>query len=192
MALSAPIKRAVIVHGYYAGPDSHWFTWLGAQLAARGIDVQTPALSDPGLPTRDAWVSEVAEAIGTPADDLLLVAHSLGSITTLLALDSLSGEWSLGALSLVSGTLDSIPALPPLDEFMNGPTPDVARTAARTRHVTMLSAEDDPFVPTERSRAMADLLGGTTTTVPAGGHFTDEAGTMELPELWRSIEPLLA
>ncbi|NKY07141.1 serine hydrolase family protein, partial [Cellulomonas hominis] len=38
--------RVVVLHGYQAAPDAHWFGWLAADLARDGVGVHVPALPD--------------------------------------------------------------------------------------------------------------------------------------------------
>jgi len=48
----------------------------------------------------------------TPDEGTVVVAHSLGCLSVLRRLRSLTGPWRLGTLVLVAGFLEPLPALP--------------------------------------------------------------------------------
>ncbi len=181
------LTRAVILHGYLATPDDHWFAWLAERLTAADVSTVVPALPRSSAPDRDAWVAAATEAIGEPSDDLLVVAHSLGSLTALHALDAFEQEWSMGALIMVSGFADPLPALPELDAFIGVEAPDIARTAARVRHRAMLASDNDELVPPAHSASLATRIGTEVRTVPGAGHFLGDEGFAELPEVWETV-----
>lgn len=175
------ISRVIIVHGYSATPADHWFDSLSAALSAEGIDVSIPALPGTESPELDAWTRAVADAIGTPDSDTAIVAHSLGGVTALHALDSVPGDWRLGAFIAVAGFIDPLPALPELDAF-TASGPDVRRTAARAETRAVLLSDEDTFVPTDLTRALGALLDAAQIEVPGAGHFLGSDGVTELPE----------
>ncbi|WP_350348501.1 alpha/beta hydrolase [Agromyces sp. G08B096] len=179
-------RRAVIVHGYGATPDDHWFGWLADRLTRAGTPTTVPALPDPGSPSRERWAAATAEALGVPGPDLTVIAHSLGCLAALRHLASLREPWRLGALVLVSGFVDPLPALPSLDGFI-GDGVDVSAIRDRVESITVLRSDDDLIVPAEHTDRLAGLLGTSAQVVPGAGHFLASDGVTMLPEALAAV-----
>ncbi|GAA1200653.1 hypothetical protein LY12_002982 [Prauserella alba] len=79
-----------------------------------------------------------------------MVAHSLGCITVLRHLASLTAPWHLGTLVLVSGFVDPLPTLPDLDSFIG----DGVGPAGIREHVGSLTLLQVPprILPSQPSR----------------------------------------
>lgn len=179
-------RRAFIFHGYGATPQDHWFGWLAGRLERAGVRTEVPALPESASPAPDAWAAAVAKAVGTPDEKSVVVAHSLGCLAVLRHLASLSGPWRLGHLLLVSGFVDTLPALPVLDGFIAGGV-DTAGVREKIGSLTLLRSDDDRFVPTGHTDRLADLLGTTAAVVPGAGHFLADDGVTSLPQALEAI-----
>lgn len=136
---SHSLRRVLIVHGFAAAPDAHWFPWLRDALDTAGVDATVVTLPSPDAPKAAAWQAAVGEAIGVPDAGTWIVAHSLGGITVLRALAALTDPWQLGGLVLVSGFTGALKSLPVLDEYLSTDV-DVERIAnyIRVRAVVRL------------------------------------------------------
>ena len=176
------IDRAIIVHGYSATPADHWFAWLADRLREQGIDTVIPALPGTTAPDRERWVAAVRDALGTADERTAVVAHSLGTVTALHALDGLGRSERLGMFVGVAGFADPLPTLPELDPFVS-PAPDLESLATRIRRRVMLHSDDDAIVPPAHSRALGHALDAEIVVVPAAGHFLASQGFTALPTL---------
>jgi predicted alpha/beta hydrolase family esterase len=174
-------RRASIVHGYGATPADHWFGHLAEQLRRAGIPTTIPALPDSGAPDPAAWTAAVRADAGTPDENSIIVAHSLGCLAVLRHLRSLPSPWRLGTLVLVAGFVDPLPALPGLDAFIADGC-DVQGLADRIDHLTVLRSDADPVVPPGHTDRLARLLGTTAEIVPGAGHFLASDGITSLPQ----------
>jgi len=183
-------KRLVILHGYTASPDSHWFPWLREVFAPLGVQVTIPELPESQAPQPDAWIAAAEAAIGTPDEDLVILGHSLGCITALHALARLDGPWRLGGLVMVSGFDAFLETLPELAEFTEQ-LPEFAPIAATTVHRTVITAADDDIVPAVASRTLAEHLDAELVQLPSGGHFLDRDGHLTLPAAREAIAQAL-
>ena len=78
--------RVILVHGFGAGPDEHWFPWL-----ARSVPhLEALELPSPQAPRASIWVPMIAERIGSSPDSLAglaIVTHSLGGLAALRAIE---------------------------------------------------------------------------------------------------------
>ncbi|MFF7938557.1 RBBP9/YdeN family alpha/beta hydrolase [Nocardia gamkensis] len=179
--------RAVVIHGYHATPEDHWFAWLADRLGDVGVPTRVPALPDPGNPDPEAWLAATAKAVDTPDEGTAVVAHSLGCLTVLRYLTALPGEWRLGHLVLVSGFLDPLPALPELDAFIESGC-DVSTIPAHVDRLTIFRSDKDDYVPIAHTDRLAGLLGVPSRVIPGAGHFLADDGLTELPEVIDALQ----
>lgn len=186
-ALNAPARRAlpgrvVVVHGFGATPDDHWFPWLRAELRSDGVAAAALTLPRPLAPDPRTWHDVLAGDLGVPDESTWIVAHSLGVVTALRVLAGLPGSWHLGGLVLVSGFTGPLGALPELDPYLSDDIADgeLARIRARTRTITALRSDDDAIVPAAATDLLAHRLGVRPVVVPGAGHFLAEDGVTRL------------
>jgi uncharacterized protein len=177
-----PTTRVVVVHGLGASADSHWFAAVRDRYAPHGVDVHVVDLPHSSSPELGAWLATVADAIGTPDEQTVLVGHSLGCITLLQHLAARTDDWRLGGLVLVAGFAAKVPGIGEVDPFVARPVPgrEIAERTAR-RHVVV--ADDDPIVPRHLTEDLARLLDADLTVVDGGGHFRAREGFDRLPAL---------
>ncbi|NWL10786.1 RBBP9/YdeN family alpha/beta hydrolase [Paenarthrobacter nitroguajacolicus] len=174
------LRRVLIVHGYAAAPDAHWFPWLRDSLQTTGIGAAVVTLPTPDAPKAAAWTDAVAEAIGVPDAGTWIVAHSLGGITVLRALATLTEPWQLGGLILVSGFTGALKSLPVLDEYLSTDI-DAERIAKNIGIRAMVRSDADAFVPAAASDKLAQRLNAELHIQPGAGHFLTEDGVSDLP-----------
>ena len=124
--------------------------------------------------------------MGTPDENSIVVAHSLGCLAVLRHLRSLPDPWRLGTLVLVSGFVDHLPALPELDTFI-GDGCDVEGISEHVDRLTIIRSDADPYVPPGHTDRLAGLLGAATMVVPGAGHFLASDGVVSLPEVLDAI-----
>jgi predicted alpha/beta hydrolase family esterase len=174
------VRRVLVVHGYAAAPDAHWFPWLRDSLKTAGVDATVVSLPTPDAPKAGAWTEAVAEAIGVPDAATWIVAHSLGGITALRALASLEKPWQLGGLILVSGFTGALKSLPMLDEYLSTDI-DVESITKNIGVRAMVRSDVDAFVPAEASDELAQRIDADLHVQPGAGHFLGQNGVYELP-----------
>lgn len=182
MTIDSAPARAFIIHGYSATPADHWFRWLEEELESAAITTVVPALPNPDNPDRQQWLDVLAAEIGIPDRNTILIAHSLGCLTALRYLAGLSVPWNLGSLVLVSGFLDSLPALPDLDVYIAGGC-DVSTIGDHVERITVIRSDQDPYVPTAHTDRLAEQLGVTAHVIDGAGHFLSSDGVDTLPAI---------
>ena len=177
---SHSLRRVLIVHGYAAAPDAHWFPWLRDSLDTADVDATVVALPTPDAPEAAAWKDAVVDVIGVPDVRTWVVAHSLGGITVLRALAALTEPWQLGGLVLVSGFTGALKSLPVLDEYLSTDV-DAERIAKNIGVRAMVRSDADAFVPAAASDELAQRLDAELHIQPGAGHFLTEDGVSDLP-----------
>ena len=174
------MRRVIIVHGYAATPQDHWFPWLQEALLTEGIDTMVVAMPTPEKPQAPQWEASLKAALGTPDAGTWVVAHSLGSITALRVLEGLPQPWRLGGLILVSGFTGPLDSLPVLDDYLAHGV-DVKRVASTINARYMIRSDTDPYVPPIASDELAARLDAIVQVQPDAGHFLAEDGISVLP-----------
>lgn len=182
------VRRVVVVHGYDAAPDQHWFPWLRERLTADGVRTDVVELPEPSFPEAGAWRAAVARAVGDPDRHTHLVAHSLGCVTLLRHLAGLPQPWTLGGLVLVAGFTGPLASVPLLDGFLAEDV-DVSAARANARRRLVLRSDDDPTVPAAATEALAERLGAPVQVVPGAGHFCGSDGVTRLPAVLDALVP---
>ena len=185
------ISKAYIVHGYLASPQRNWFPWLAGKLMAAGIDTHCIELPSAEQPHFDDWQQALAETIGTPNEQTLLVAHSLGCISLLHYLSQARPQ-QIGGLILASGFAEHLPALPELNLYIDQTKFDSAAICATTPHIFSLISDNDSIVPPILSKNLAHKLGSHIHTVANGGHLLDSDGFAALLPAWQVARAILA
>lgn len=188
--------RLLIVHGFGATPQDHWFPWLARSVPG----AERIALPDPTAPSAARWVPLIADALERLGDGTAVVAHSLGNATALQALHALAADCRPVRLSAFVGVAPFVSPVPPtgdpeLDAFLlgrGGATPaqhafyeglDLPALRPRLGAVRVLRSDDDPIVPARLSDEVAAALGARAEVIARAGHFLASDGLRELPAL---------
>ena len=192
------VDRVILVHGFGAGPDDHWFPWLAR--TARHVEV--PQLPHPETPEASTWASTIAERIGTSPDGLAglaIVTHSLGGLTALRAIERViacgspvNGDGQhLAAFIAVAPFAQQLPPtgeaeldhflVTGLNGFLDGASPGELRPLLGP--TTVIHSDNDPLVPQAASRRFATAISADVVTVPGAGHFLASDGVTSLPQV---------
>lgn len=183
MTVASPYSRVLVVHGFGASIDDHWFPWLADAVGAERL-----ALPHSVAPRFDEWVPLVVDAIGALSPDTAVVAHSLGCVTTAQAVRRLAG--SDAPLGLFVAVAPFAAPLAPigdpdldafiadgLDEFVDIDLAAVRPSVGRTE---VIRSDNDPIVPAAASDAFAAALDAPVHVLPGAGHFLAREGVDRL------------
>jgi len=192
------VDRVILVHGFGAGPDDHWFPWLARTVR----HVEVPQLPHTETPEASTWASTIAERIGTSPDGLAglaIVTHSLGGLTALRAIERViacgspvNGDGQhLAAFIAVAPFAQQLPPtgeaeldhflVTGLNGFLDGASPGELRPFLGP--TTVIHSDNDPLVPQAASRRFAPAISADVVTVPGAGHFLASDGVTSLPQV---------
>lgn len=176
-----------IIHGYAATPKSHWFPWLCNKLADKNIDYIIYALPNTNNPTKNEWISYLNENISDLNENSIIVAHSLGCITSLLYLQKKGVK--IKGIILVAGFIDRSP-MRMFSDFMVEPLDsELIKTLVNQR--IAITAKDDYLVPKRYGKIIKERLDATLIELDEGKHFLDIDGCFELPAVMTEIKKLI-
>lgn len=173
--------RILILHDKdgYAGVD--WGEWLHDELQKQGYIVTTPILTDSNYPNRNWWSKEIQQiTLNFDTKDLIVVGHSLGVIS---ALDFIEQSIvPVKALISVSGFSADYGA-EQYSAFLRQKNLDFARIRANLGQSVVIYGDDDPYVPVEALRQLAQDLAVKPIVIADGGHLNTERGYTTFPLL---------
>jgi len=186
-ALASSPDRLLVLHGYMATPEDHWFPWLAKRGRDLGMDVRVPRMADPQRPEASVWRETVRDQINAAAADLYVVAHSLGALAALAALSEVEPAAPLAGLILVSGFSRPLPAIPELDGFCTHSAWDVDSVRRKAPQRAIFLSEDDPLVPPEWTRDLASRLQAPVHALPGAGHFLATDGFTQFNAVYEAL-----
>ena len=182
------MKKVIILHGTMGSPAGNWFGWLQVELKAKGLQVWLPELPNPEQPSLKQWAEFVATNCPFDLDqETLIVGHSSGAILALVLTQKSAVE--LGGIVCVSVFHDNS-----LNWDANSKLFDVEfdyqaiKKHAKTRLV--IHSDDDPYVPVEQAKFVAQQIDAEFLLIPNQGHFNLEksADYKQFPKLIEMLQ----
>lgn len=174
--------RLIIVHGFMASPEDHWFRWLEAQAATLGMEVTVPAMPDSAAPDEARWLETLGQYAGDVDEQTYFVGHSLGCITALRYLSGRPAEQRAGGIIMVSGFSEPVPLLPELDGFTASPLENLESLTGIAHRAVLVSLNDE-IVPPAYTLRLSQQLAAPLYGLPGCGHFLDRDGFETLPQV---------
>ena len=185
------MNKVFIVPGYLASPNDHWFPWLAEKIQSTGALAKIIQFTQPEQPIYTQWQQNLHEQIQDLDENSILIAHSLGCVTTLNFLSNILGSKSVKALICVAGFEEKLSSLPQLNEYIQQTHIDHALIQQHIQQRSVYFSNNDPLVPAALSLHLADLIQATPTEVKQAGHFMGQDGYIQFPQLWDQVKVLL-
>lgn len=185
------MSTVFIVHGYQASPEKHWFPWLSHKIQSVGAACEIVHLEDADAPNYAVWKECLHMQIAPLDENSIVIAHSLGCISTLDFLSDALKNKKLKALFLVSPFKEPLSSLPELNTFIQQCKIDefIIRTTIQKRFVFL--SNNDSYVGAPMSIRLGQAIHAQLVEVKFAGHFMQEDGFTEFPQLWDKLALLL-
>lgn len=180
------MTKAYLIHGL-STRDDDWFPWL-EKAAKDFVDIDRLFLPELDHLDPNEWQGACDDQID-PQSGLILIAHSLGTITALRYVER-HPELSDVRLLLVGAFDQSLPLYPDLDSFVT-PKLDYGRIKPKVSQVTIISAVDDTIVPHQDSVKVAHQLGAKLISPAHGNHFLSSDGYTTFPLALQELSKLV-
>ena len=157
----------IIVPGWRDSGPGHWQTLWAERLPQARRVVQ----DDWHTPTRSAWVARLEETVLEQPGPVVIVAHSLGCITT--------AHMKPEAAARVRGALLVAPADPERRAVLSDFAP-VPYAAPPYRSI-LVASSNDPYCPIRLAGAYARAWGSEFVRLQNAGHINVDSGHGEWP-----------
>lgn len=180
--------KFVIIHGSYGSPDENWFPWLDEQLSKHGASVIRPSLPTPEHQSLENWCYLFKKQIGPLDSQAVLIGHSLAVPFILRILEATTAP--IKAAFLVSGFI----RLLGIDEFDQVNKTFVEgefnweKIKSNASRFFVYHSDNDPYVPLEFGKEIADQVGAEFIVIHNGGHINASSGFTEFHDVLRDIE----
>ena len=158
----------IIVPGWRDSGPGHWQTLWAERLPQARRVVQ----DDWHTPTRSAWVARLEETVLEQPGPVVIVAHSLGCITT--------AHMNPEAAARVRGALLVAPADPERRAVLSDFAP-VPYAALPYRSI-LVASSNDPYCPIRLAGAYARAWGSEFVRLQNAGHINVDSGHGEWPQ----------
>lgn len=178
-AQKAAVKaHIVIIHGYDASPEQHWFPYLKQAFEREGCKVSVLTMPTPATPIYSQWAATIAKEVPVLDKHTYIIAHSLGTITTLRYLSEMKKLPEIGGIVLVSALDTKLGDFAFLNDFIPKAI-DYPKLIKKVKLRAVISAKDDDIVPFAYSEAVAQRLHADWYPLEYGKHFLDRGGYTE-------------
>lgn len=157
----------IIVPGWRDSGPGHWQTLWAERLPQARRVVQ----DDWHTPTRSAWVARLEETVLEQPGPVVIVAHSLGCITT--------AHMKPEAAARVRGALLVAPADPERRAVLSDFAP--VPYAAMPYRSILVASSNDPYCPIRLAGAYARAWGSEFVRLQNAGHINVDSGHGEWP-----------
>lgn len=175
------MKHALIVHGYKSSPETNWKPWLRQELKKQSFKVDVPKMPDADKPVASSWVRTLAEAVHEPTQETYLIGHSLGCITILRYLESLSEGQEVGGCILVAGFGGEFQKYKGGHDSFFDHELDWQRVKEHCSNFVVIHSDDDANVEFEQLEVLRQNLNAKAIGVHGMGHFGSADGVFEVP-----------
>jgi uncharacterized protein len=183
------MKRAHIIHCWEGYPNYCWYPQTKKELEEKDFVVEVPEMPETDLPKLSLWLPKMVEVIGTPDEEVVLIGHSIGSVTILRYLESLSEDQRVGTVVLVAGFTHDL-GFEELNNFFQTPL-DLEKIKTKASRFVLIHSDDDPYVPITEGELLKEKLGAQLIVKHAMKHFSgpvdNEESCISLPDVTNAI-----
>jgi uncharacterized protein len=184
------MKNIYIIHGWGADSSSDWIPWLKKESESRGSNVVAPDMPGTDKPVIEDWVSKLKEILPVPSQDTILIGHSIGCQTIMRYLAG-SDNLHVGKVILVAPwfNLNNLEEdeWPVAEPWVKTPIDIEKVKKACGNNIYAIFSDNDPVVPIG-DELLFKKLGVITKIYHNKGHFNEEDGVVEIPEVLELID----
>lgn len=184
------MKRAVIIHCWGGSSNYAWYPWLKSELEKQGYKVSVPDMPNTDEPKLIEWLPKLVEVVGEPDDELLLVGHSLGTVTIMRYLEALPDAKKIDKAILVAGFTDQL-GFKELENFFEKRL-DFEKIKPKAKNgFVVIQSDDDPYVSEQYGARLEDQLTAKLVIKHGAKHMSgpvdNKESCRELPEILANL-----
>lgn len=166
------MKNAVILHGTNASPQDNWFPWLKEELENKNYKVWVPDLPQADHPNIKRYNEFLLSQNWKFDEETILIGHSSGAVEILGLLQELSEDIIIDKAILVAGFINDL-GWDSLNELFLKPF-DYEKIKKHAQKFIIIQSDNDPYVPAEHAKFLADKLNAELLMQHDEGHFSIE------------------
>lgn len=151
------MKRAIIVHCWGGNSEYAWYPWVKTELEKKGYLVTVLDMPDTDNPRLDAWLPYLQKVVGEPDEELVLIGHSIGTVTIMRYLESLPPDQRIGKAILVAGFTDSL-GFRELENFFETPLNFELIRTKTANGFTVIQSDNDQYVSKQYGTRLKEEL----------------------------------
>ncbi len=183
--------QVIILHGAYGNANENWFPWLKDKLLKSGFDAVAPDFPTPENQSIESWINILNQSITVELSNLVIVGHSASCALMLDWLETISNP--IKGMYLVSSFVQNLglPEFDQINEVFYNRDFDWEKIKKNCSMSYVIHSDNDPYVPVELGKEVANNLGVHLTIIHEAGHINTAAGYAEFPFLLDQISKLL-
>ena len=182
------MSRAFIIHGWGSGPDKDWIPWMTSALNNKGYETVVPLMPDTEIPKINPWVSKLSQLVGNTDPTDIFIGHSIGCQTILRLLEKLPSPQKVKKVLLIAPwfeltNLEDDQMWQIADPWLKTPI-NFSQVVNKANEFITVFSDNDPWVPFDINlQLFKERLNPTIITLSHRGHFTQDEGITQIPEL---------
>ncbi len=181
------MTNIIIIHGTGGNPNGNWFPWLKTELEKLDCRVFVPKFPTPKNQSLQNWLKVFKEYEQYLDENSIVVGHSLGPTFLLSVLEDLKRPIkSAFFVAGFTGLLDNA-EFDELNKTFVTKEFDWAKIKNNCRKFHVVNSDNDPYVPLEKGKSLAESLGTELTILKNAGHINKEAGYTKFDFLLEKI-----
>ncbi|MDP4039507.1 MAG: alpha/beta hydrolase [Candidatus Pacearchaeota archaeon] len=185
-------RRVFIVHGWDFNPKMNWYPWLKKELERKGFKVIVPEMPDTAEPEINKWVSCLKKIVGKLDSQTYFIGHSIGCQTIMRLLEKEDYGGKIGGVIFVAGwlklnNLEDEEVKEIANPWINTPI-NFNKVKDKISKLKVFLSSNEPYnCINENKETFEKKLNGKVIILKDKGHFTEEDGIKELPEILEEI-----
>jgi predicted alpha/beta hydrolase family esterase len=184
------MKQAIIVHCWGGNPNYCWYPWVKNELEKIGLKVDVLSMPDSDNPRLNKWLPHLIQAVGEPDEELVLIGHSIGTVTIMRYLESLGDKKQVGKVILVAGFTDQL-GFRELENFFAKPLDFSAIKNKSKNGFVVIQSDNDQYVSEQYGTRLKEELNAKLVIKHGAFHMSGdvdgEDSYLEVPEVIENI-----
>jgi len=180
--------KVFIIHGSYGNPYENWFPWLKEKLEKNDNQVIIPNFPTPDNQILENWMKIIIPYFENTNKDVIFVGHSLGPAFILSVLEKINHP--IKACFFVAGFIGDLKNtdFDKINNTFTNKSFDWKKIRENCPRFIIINSKDDPYVPLEKGKELANNLNTELIIFEKAGHFNESSGFTKFPELLEMIE----
>lgn len=158
-------KKILILHGWDASPEDHWFSKAKELFEKQGWVTFIPQLPGNYFPKKDDWLKVIEDL--QVDENWVLIGHSLGGVAILKYLEM--ADKPIAKAILIATPFNESDFNPLANFFDHGF--NFEKIKKNCQNFEILNETDDPVIAVEDGKNFQKKLKGRLHILPGGTHF---------------------